>query len=102
MTKVTRGVVRGRMIELDEDLGVSEGQVVDLIVTASTPCAQAKAPSPSRRLPKAPPGPPPGWRAGAPSKVAGILSEEWSEEDDRILEQIQAERKGAKWRELPE
>ena len=48
------------------------------------------------------PGPPPGGRSGAPSKVAGLLADEWTEEDDRILEQIQADRKAAKWRELPE
>ena len=32
---------------------------------------------------------------GAPSTVAGVLADEWSEEDDRLLHQIQADRKGS-------
>jgi len=33
MTKTVHGVVHGRTIELDEDLGVSEGQEVEVQVT---------------------------------------------------------------------
>ncbi|HQU44776.1 MAG TPA: hypothetical protein PK867_18320 [Pirellulales bacterium] len=102
MTKVLRGVVHGRTIEVSEDLGMWEGQAVDVVVTPST---TTSAPPPTRNegsLPKKLPGPPPGWKPGAPSQVAGMLADEWTEEDDRILEQIQADRKAATWRELPE
>jgi len=36
-TKTTHGTVRGRTIELDEDLGVTEGQKVELRVTVVEP-----------------------------------------------------------------
>jgi hypothetical protein len=36
MTKTTHGTVRGRTIELAEDLGLSEGQSVEVRVTAVT------------------------------------------------------------------
>jgi hypothetical protein len=102
MTKVLRGIVHGNTIEVSEDLGMWEGQTVDLLITPSSATgAQSPAPLPGPS-PKKLPGPPPGWKPGAASSTAGMLAEEWTEEDDRILEQIQAERKSAKWRELPQ
>ena len=102
MTKVLHGIVHGRFIEVTEDLGLSDGQAVELIVTAGPapdPIAEGVI---SQKSPKPLPGPPPGWRPGGSATAAGLLAEEWTEEDDRILEQIQADRKAAKWRELPE
>jgi len=78
------------------------GQTVELIVTATpSPAPFAEGVS-SQKSPKRLPGPPPGWRPGGSTTAAGLLAEEWTEEDERILEQIQADRKAAKWRELPE
>ncbi len=37
MTKTIHGIVHGRTIELDEDLGVAEGQQVEVQVRASRP-----------------------------------------------------------------
>ena len=37
MTKTLRGVVHGRTIELDQDLGVPEGQEVEIQVTLRQP-----------------------------------------------------------------
>jgi hypothetical protein len=34
--------------------------------------------------------------------VTGLLASEWTDEDNRSLEQIQSELKAAKWRDLPE
>ncbi len=103
MTKILHGIVHGRFIEVVEDLGLSDGQAVELIVTADPPqdpIAEGfdSNKSPKKRLP----GPPPGWRPGGTETAAGMMAEHWTEEDDRILERIQAERKAAKWRELPE
>lgn len=42
MTKTLHGKVRGKMIELDEDLGVPEGQAVEVQITVLSP---AEAPS---------------------------------------------------------
>ena len=36
MTKVMRGVFHGKIIELTEDLGMLDGQALDIIVTPST------------------------------------------------------------------
>lgn len=101
MTKVLRGIVHGKTIELTEDLGIWEGQVVDVLVTPSNP---VESPSTGNRptAPKKLPGPPPGWKPGGASKTAGILADSWTEEDDRILEEIYRDRKRETRREVPE
>jgi hypothetical protein len=100
MPKILRGIVHGKTIELNEELGMWEGQTVDLLVTPSIelPAPAEQHAAHAKKLP----GPPPGWKPGAPSRVAGVLADEWSEEDDRVLQQIHADRKAARWRELPE
>jgi len=35
MTKVLHGIVHGRFIEVTEDFGLSDGQAIELIVTAA-------------------------------------------------------------------
>lgn len=82
MTKKVQGIVHGKTIELAEDLGVSDGQAVEITVRTvlprqSTPCTNTQT-------------------------AAGALTKEWSEEDDRILEELHRERKGARWRTIPE
>jgi hypothetical protein len=69
MTRTIHGKVHGRTIELDEDLGVPEGQDVEI---------QLKIIGPRKRLP----GPPPGWQAGSQRTTAGMLVDTWTEEDD--------------------
>jgi hypothetical protein len=102
MTKLLRGIVHGRTIEVAEDLGLLDGQAVELIVMPSIP---SESPAPNLRIQRASkelPGPPPGWRPGKPPTSAGLLADEWAEEDDKALNDIQADRTGARWRELPE
>jgi hypothetical protein len=67
--------------------GVVDGQEVEV---------QVKMIHPKKRLP----GPPPGWKPGQPSKTAGLLAESWTEEDDRILEEIHRDRKRERPAEL--
>lgn len=102
MTRVLHGVVRGKTIEVDEDLGMQDGQAVELIVTAAASFDRPEAGIGSRTSPKTLPGPPPGWRPDGAGTAAGLLAEEWTEEDDETLERIYSERKAAKWRESPE
>jgi len=85
MTKILRGVVHGRTIELEHDPGLEDGRKVELILRA-----------------KELPGPPPGWQAGRPSVTAGLLADSWTEEDDRILEEIYRDRKRETRREVSE
>ena len=99
MTKVLRGVVHGNTIEVTEDLAMWEGQAVELIVMPSVPTDLPSGSIRSQTSPKELPGPPPGWKPGGASTAAGLLAEEWTEQDDKILEQIAAERKATKWRE---
>lgn len=89
MTKTLHGVVRGKTIELDEDLGVVDGQEVQIQVTVLAP---------KKRLP----GPPPGWQPGRASATAGALADSWTEEDDRVLEEICQDRKREGRREVME
>jgi hypothetical protein len=72
MTRLVHGVVHGKTIELDEDSGVAEGQHVQ--VTIKT--VPAKRP----------------WGEGL-RRCAGALADEWTHEDDRILEEIHEDRK---------
>ena len=71
MAKPIRGKIHGKTLELDEDLGLAEGQEVEVRV---------KIVRPSRR-----------WGEGI-LRTAGALADdtEWGE----IMEQIQRERKG--------
>jgi hypothetical protein len=72
MSKLIRGKVHGRTIELAEDLGLAEGQEVDVHVRVRTA--------------------PVVWGDGL-RRCAGALADEWTEEDDRILAEIQQDRK---------
>lgn len=89
MTRTTLGKVHGRTIQLDEDLGVPEGQQVEV---------QVRIIGSRKQLP----GPPPGWREGGGKSTAGLLADCCSEEDDRVLEQIHADRKQERRRGIPE
>jgi hypothetical protein len=85
MTKILRGVIHGKTIELEKDTGLEDGREVEVIL----------------RL-KQLPGPPPGWTAGVGETAAGAMASTWSAEDDRILEEIHRERGKDGRRELPE
>ena len=61
MTKTIHGKVHGKTIELDEDLGVVDGQEVEV---------QVRMIGPEKRLP----GPPPGWRPGGTETAAGMMA----------------------------
>lgn len=89
MTRTIHGKIHGRMIELDEDLGVAEGQEVEVQVTV----LKGK-----KKLP----GPPPGWQPDNPKSTAGLLANSCTDEDDRILEEIYQDRKREIRREIPE
>lgn len=84
MVKVLRGVVHGRTIELDTEPGIEDGRTVEVIVR-------------SRSLP----GPPPGWEPGGTRTAAGMMAEHWTEEDDRILAEIERARHQPSTREMP-
>ena len=81
MTRTLHGKVHGKTIELDEDLGVIDGQVVEVQVKI-VPSAKK-------------------WGEGL-RRCAGALADEWTEEDDRVLNEIYQDRKRETRRELPE
>ena len=81
MIKMLHGKVHGKTIELDQDLGVAEGQEVE--VTVRLVPAQDK------------------WGAGI-LRSAGGMAPYWTDEDDRILDQIQRNRGLPSRREAPE
>jgi hypothetical protein len=89
MVKRVHGTLRGRVIELDEDLGVAEGQAVEVQVMLVV--ARKKLPCP-----------PPGWRPKSNATAAGMMADSWTDEDDRILDQIHQDRKQSSRRESPE
>ena len=76
MVKILRGVVHGRTIELEAEPGIEEGRTVEVVLRS-----------------KSLPGPPPGWRPGETKTAAGMMAEHWTEEDDRIMEEIYQARK---------
>jgi hypothetical protein len=87
MLKTVHGIVQGKTIELDEDLGVASGQEVEV---------QVRVISGKKSLP----GPPPGWQPGSKKSVAGALADLCTPEEDRILDEIYRDRKRAE--DLPE
>ena len=81
MTRVARGTIRGKIIELKEDLGMMEGQEVELTVNSiATPEV---------------------WGEGL-RRCAGVLAGEWTEEDDRIMSEIYSDRKRDTRKDLTE
>ena len=80
MVKALQGVVRGRTIEFDEEVGVEDGRRVEVVVRSHKT--------------------PPGWRPGVLSSAAGALADHWTEEDDRILADIERDRHRPSMREI--
>jgi hypothetical protein len=80
VVKTIHGKVHGKTIELFEDLGVAEGQEVEVQVKVAFP---AKT-----------------WGEGL-RRCAGALADEWTEEDDRILSEIYQDRKRDNRTEMP-
>jgi hypothetical protein len=79
MVKHVQGIIRGRTIELAEDPGVADGQQVEITIkTVPNPRA---------------------WGEGL-RRCAGAFAADWTEEDDRILEEIHQERKRDTRREI--
>jgi hypothetical protein len=72
MTRTVHGVIRGRTIELTQDPGVADGQQVEISIKAVPP------PRP--------------WGEGL-RRCAGAFAADWTEEDDRILDEIYRGRK---------
>ena len=72
MVKIMHGIVNGKTIVLTDDPGVPPGQEVEVRVTA-VPARQSA------------------WGEGL-RRCAGALAEEWTEEDDYILEEIYEQR----------
>ena len=81
MTKTLQGVVHGKVIELAEDLGLSEGQKVDVTVRVRETNSE--------------------WGQGI-LRSAGAMAPYWTDEDDRILAEIEQERRRPSTREIPE
>jgi hypothetical protein len=81
MTKVAYGVVHGKTIELSEDIGMAEGEQVEITVRRLS----------ASRLPGE------GLR-----RCAGALADDWTKEDDRILAVIYQDRKQDSRKDLPE
>jgi hypothetical protein len=79
--RIMHGVVNGKTIELTEQPGVPTGQEVEVVVKA-VPCKQVA------------------WGEGL-RRCAGALADQWSDEDDRILQSIYRERKTDSRREHP-
>lgn len=81
MNKSIAGIIHGNTIELSENPGFLEGQAVEVVVLASLPprvCSEGIL------------------------RSAGALANEWTEEDDQILDEIYQDRKRESNREIPE
>ena len=72
MDTMMHGIVHGKTIELSESTGMPDGTAVQISVKAISPTTAA-------------------WGEGRP-RCARALADEWTEEDDRFLEEIHQER----------
>jgi hypothetical protein len=77
MIDKVRGTVHGRTIEVVDDLGLPDGEKVEITI---------------QRVQHLP-GPPPGWQADSKQSAAGMMADDWSEADDKILAEIHQGRK---------
>jgi hypothetical protein len=82
MTKIVHGIVHGKTIELDQELGLADGQQVEVAI----------------QVPVVVSGPEP-WGQGL-RRCAGALADIPGLDED--MEQILAQRKTARFREVPE
>jgi hypothetical protein len=81
MRKTVQGIVHGRTIQLVQDLGLKDGEAVEVSV----------APMPPRTV----------WGQGL-ARCAGALADQWTDEDTRLLEEIYQDRKRDARREILE
>lgn len=72
MAEMIPGVIHGKTIELETDLGIEDGQAVEVLVRVAGPS-----------------GP---WGEGI-RRSAGAMGAHWTEDDDRILEAIRRDRR---------
>ncbi|MDP6117982.1 MAG: hypothetical protein QF437_15615 [Planctomycetota bacterium] len=71
MTKLLNGIIHGKTVELSDDPGMEDGQEVEVMVRLAKENGN--------------------WGDGL-RRCAGALADSWTEEDDRILDQIYKER----------
>ena len=81
MDHFVHGTIHGKVIELDQDLGLADGSPVEVFVKIA-PCGGK-------------------WGDGI-RRSAGAMAPFWTQEDDQILEEIYQDRKRASGRDLPE
>jgi hypothetical protein len=94
------GVIRGKMIELENDPGIGDGQHVEVIVRPTSPhVGNDGAPRTAAGMLADLPDEEPAWGEGL-RRCAGALAD--SPEMDQYLEEILRERKRATRREVPE
>ena len=82
MTRLMHGVAHGNTIELTEDLGIPDGQPVEVVVRTVVLSPKSE------------------WGEGL-RRCAGAFAEDWSVEDDRFLQQLREERQNDTRPELP-
>ncbi len=80
--KTLTGIVHGNTIELSTHPGLPDGEEVEIQVVAVKKHTRSNGE---------------GLR-----RCAGALADTWTEEDDRILREIDSDRQSATYRELPE
>jgi hypothetical protein len=85
MTKVMRGVIHGKTIELASNTGLADGRQVEIILRV-----------------KELPGPPAGWRPGNAETAAGMMASSWTTDDDQIMDEILKQRRDDPRREISE
>lgn len=87
------GIIHGNTIELSSVPRVADGERVIVTIQPAKGIGELDAPSVL-------PGPPPKWQPG--KSVGGCLADVWTDEDDRILAEIERERQSATFREVDE
>jgi hypothetical protein len=91
--EILSGIVHGNTIELASVPSVADGERVIVTIQPAKTSSEVNARSVL-------PGPPPEWQPG--QTVGGCLADVWTDEDDRILAEIERERQSATFREVDE
>ena len=72
MEKSFHGIVHGKIIELTDESGLPDGERVEVTIRPESAAQD--------------------WGEGL-RRCAGVLADSWTDEDDRILERIEEERR---------
>lgn len=93
--EILPGIIHGKTIELACNPTLADGEHVVVTIRPAESTRETVKPISL-------PGPPQDWQLHGEHTAGGCLADVWTDEDDRILAEIEQERQAARFREVGE